>query len=97
MTDHSGAEGVASGAPYRVVSVNGQPADDLEALLTGEVIAITVSLGGQEVVVHGSARRVDDRTIVVHEKTYDGTGKDVRTWAVTATHDGLEAVERSMF
>lgn len=97
MPDHQGVDAVASGAPYRVESVNGRPAGDLDALLADDVIEITVAHAGQQVIIQGSARRTDDQTVVVHEKADDGIGKDVRTWTVTATTDGLEAVERSAF
>lgn len=97
MSDHSGVDAVASGAAYRVVSVNGQPAGDLDALVVDDVSVFVAARGDQEVIVHGSARRVDEETVIVHEKAYDGTGKDVRTWALTATDDGLEAVERSTY
>ena len=97
MSDHSAVDEVASGVPYRVVSVNGRPPGELDALLINEVTVITAALGGQQVTIHGSAHRVDDRTVVIHEKSHDGTGKDVRTWAVKAVLDGLEAVERAVF
>jgi len=95
--DHSRVDEVASGVPYRVVSVNGQSPGDLEAILTDGVSIIVTALGDQEVTIHGEAGRVDQQTVVIHEKTIYGTGKDVRTWAITMGGDGLEAVERSTY
>ncbi len=97
MSDHSKVDEVASGAPYRVVSVNGQPPGDLDAILTDGVSVIVAARGEQEVTIHGDAGRVDQHTVLIHEKAMAGTGKDVRTWAVTARGDGLQAVERSMY
>ena len=58
---------------------------------------IVADRGEQEVAIHGDAGRVDQQTVVIHEKAIAGTGKDVRTWAITTSGDGLEAVERSMY
>ena len=35
--------------------------------------------------------------MVIHEKTYDGSGKDVRTWEITGNADRFKATERSIY
>jgi hypothetical protein len=96
MTDHSGVDDVASGAPYRVTSINGAEPRGLASISTDDVVVITAALGRQEVTIHGAAHS-DGNGVVIHEKTADGTGKDVRTWRLVETGAGLEAVERSMY
>jgi hypothetical protein len=96
MSDHSGADMVASGLPYSVSAVNGRPPGSLDDFST-DVVEVVVSRGDQHVTIRGAGQRVDERTVVIHEKTFDGTGKDVRTWAIAAGGDGFEAAERSIF
>lgn len=96
MSDHSGADVVASGVPYNVTAVNGRAPGSLEDFGT-DIVEMVVSRGDQRLTIRGTGRRVDDRIAVVHEKTYDGTGKDVRTWEITGESDGFAATERSIF
>ena len=96
MTDHSGADEVVSGVPYAVTAVNGQPPGSLDDFGC-DVVEVVVSHGHRQVTVRGSGQRVDVSTVVIHEKTFDGTGKDVRTWQISAAGEGFEATERSVF
>ena len=96
MSDHSHVDEVGSGVPYTVTLVNGHAASDLEDFVSADVLVMSVARAGHEVTVHGAARRLDD-IVVVHEKSLDGNGKDVRTWQVARADHQFEAVERSMF
>ena len=94
MSDHSGADVVTSGVPYTVTAVNGRVPTSLDDFGT-EIVEVVLSRRAQRATICGPGRRVDDRAVVIHEKTYDGSGKDVRTWLITANADGFEATEPS--
>jgi hypothetical protein len=96
VSDHSGADVVASGVPYTVTAVNGRAPGSLDDFGT-DIVEVVASRREQVVTICGAGRRVDDRSVVIHEKTYDGAGKDVRTWEITADADNFEATERSIF
>jgi hypothetical protein len=96
MSDHGGAEGVGSGLSYSVMSVNGRVPGSLDDFGT-DIVEVTLSRGEQFLRILGTWQRVDDRSVVMFEKTHDGTGKDLRTWAIIVDANGLEAIERSMF
>ena len=96
MSDHSGADEVVSGVPYIVTAVNGRVPWSLDDFST-DTVEVIASRHQQRVTICGAGRRVDERSVVIHEKTWDGAGKDVRTWEVTANADGFEAAERSVF
>jgi hypothetical protein len=96
VSDHSGADVVTSGVPYTVTAVNGRVPGSLDDFGT-DVVEVVASRREQLVTICGTGRRVDDRSVVIHEKTFDGAGKDVRTWEITAHDDSFEATERSIF
>jgi len=84
---------VASGAPYTVTAVNGRVPGSLDDFGDGGVEVVV----SRAVTIRGTGRRTDAQTAVVHEKTLDGGGKDLRTWAITMNGTRFEATERSMF
>ena len=96
MSDHSDAEGAGSGLPYSVMSVNGRVPRSLDDF-GADIVEIALSRGEQRLRILGTCQRVDDRSVVVYEKTHDGAGKDLRTWEIIGDANGLEAIERSMF
>ena len=96
VSDHSGADEVASGVPYSVTAVNGRVPGSLDDFGT-DIVEVVASRREQRVTICGAGRRVDDRSVVIHEKTYDGSGKDVRTWEITGDADRFEATELSIF
>ena len=96
VSDHSGVDAVASGVPYTVAAVNGRSPGSLHDFGT-DIVELVASLRAQQVTICGSGRRVDHRSVVVHEKTDDGAGKDVRTWEITADAGTFEATERSIY
>ena len=96
VSDHSGVNAVTSGVPYTVTAVNGRLPGSLDDFGT-DIVELVASLRAQQVTICGSGRRVDDRCVVVHEKTNDGAGKDVRTWEITADAGTFEATERSIY
>src|SRR5829696_1371739 len=96
VSDHSGVNAVTSGVPYTVTAVNGRLPGSLDDFGT-DIVELVASLRAQQVTICGSGRRVDDRCVVVHEKTNDGAGKDVRTWEITADAGPFEATERSIY
>ena len=96
MSDHSGADEVVSGVPYIVTAVNGRVPRSLDDF-GSDIVEVVASSRQERVTICGAGRRVDDRSVVIHEKTFDGAGKDVRTWEITANADRFEASERSIF
>ena len=96
MSDHSGADEVASGLPYSVTAVNGRVPGSLDDFGT-DIVEVVASRREQRVTICGAGRRVDDRSVVIHEKTFGGSGKDVRTWEITGDAARFEATERSIF
>ena len=96
MSDHSGVDEVASGVPYVVTAVNGRVPGSLDDFGT-DIVEVAVSHREQRVTICGAGRRVDDLSVVIHEKTFDGSGKDVRTWEITGDAKRFEATERSTF
>ena len=96
MSDHSKVDDVASGAPYQVVAVDGSPASGVRDIPEADVVVIHVRHGQQHVTIHGAVHHADGIAIV-HEKTHDGTGKDVRTWEIRPRGSGFDASERSLF
>jgi hypothetical protein len=95
MSDHSGAEVVVSGVPYTVTAVNGRAPASLDDF-AGDIVEVAIARGDQRLMVRGTSR-VDHDSVVIHEKTFDGAGKDVRTWHVSVEADGFQATERSMY
>ena len=82
--------------PYTVTAVNGRVPGCLDDFGT-DIVEVAVSRREQRVTICGAGRRMDDRSVVIHEKTYHGSGKDVRTWEITGDADRFEATERSTF
>ena len=96
MSDHSGADVVASGVPYIVTAVGGRVPGSLDDF-AADLVEVVASRGEQRVTICGAGRRIDELMVVIHEKTFDGTGKDVRTWEIRGEADSFEATERSIF
>jgi hypothetical protein len=96
VPDHSGADEIVSGVPYTVTVVNGRVPGSLDDFVS-DIVEVVASGRQQRLTICGSGRRVDVRSVVIHEKTYDGVGKDVRTWEITANADRFQATERSIF
>ena len=94
--NHSGADAIASGVPYTVTAVNGRVPGSLDDF-GADIVEVVASRRQQRVTICGAGRRVDDRSALIHEKTHDGSGKDVRTWEITADAGGFDATERSIF
>ena len=97
MSDHSRVDEVASGVAYTVTAVNGRVPGSLDDFGGTGIVEVVASHREQRVTICGSGQRIDDRSVVIHEKTYDGAGKDVRTWEITVGADRFEATERSIF
>ncbi|MFS0701684.1 hypothetical protein AB6N24_17055 [Cellulomonas sp. 179-A 4D5 NHS] len=70
---------VISGVPYAVVDVDGRIPERLEHL-TGRV-EVTVEGATGRHVLRGEAAENGD-SVRLHEKSADGSGKDVRTWRI---------------
>ncbi len=96
VSDDSGVDAVASGVPYTVTAVNGRVPGSLDDFGT-DIVEVVASHRAQRVTICGAGRHVDDRSVVIHEKTHDGAGRDVRTWEITADADRFEATQRSIF
>ncbi len=96
MSDHNMADVVASGMPYSTTAVNGRTPASLDDFGTDSV-EVVVTHNDQRITIHGTGHRVDDHTVVIHEKADGGVGKDVRTWDITGDAGEFEATERSIF
>ena len=96
MSNHSGADAVVSGVSYSVTAVNGRVPGSLDDF-GSDIVEVVATRRAQRVTICGAGRRVDDRSAVIHEKTYGGAGKDVRTWEITADADRFEATERASY
>jgi hypothetical protein len=82
-------DATASGVPYRVVTVNGEPAASLEQF-AGET-SFSVSKSGTESWVVGFGVLHDD-VVRFHEKGTGGS-KDVRVWQVGQPAEGTFTAE----
>lgn len=91
MSDFSKVDPVISGADYTVQIVNGRKPQTLDDFTAHDVVTFVAVCGSQTTQVCGSSNVVGD-TVVVHEKTEDGAGKDVRMWSISPNGDSFEAV-----
>jgi hypothetical protein len=83
------ADATASGVPYPVLQVGGQPPSTLDQFV-GET-AFTVVKAGTESEVCGVGTRTED-VVLFHEKLA-GLGKDVRVWRLQAHQDATFSAE----
>ena len=77
-------DATASGLPYPVMTVAGEPPSGLDQFV-GEV-EFRILKSGAESAVHGVGARSDD-SVRFSEKT-EGSGKDVRVWQIRAGNGG---------
>ena len=96
MSDFSKVDPVISGADYTVSTVGGQQPRTLDDFTAGETVSFVAVCGSHVTEVCGSWRIVGD-TLVVHEKSEQGIGKDVRTWSISARGGGFDAVSPSVY
>jgi hypothetical protein len=82
---------IVSGVPYEVTEVDGQEPVELSEFAGDLTMTAQGPTGEHE--ISGSAERVRDGAVRVHEKDHEGTGKDVRVWTVAPAddHDGFTA------
>ena len=95
MPEHSMGHAI-SGIPYSVTSANGRPPTCFDDFVGQAVVEVSIEAGREALAICGSCR-VDGESLILYEKTGDGTGKDVRTWQISMQNGQFEAIARSMF